>query len=83
MPEVPSMAVAVAFPPLAIAQTPVAENSESEPIRSFCSARTMRTLRTTSSMGTACLSEKAAVPGKFPRTSIRLSRFRYENPYIL
>ncbi len=67
MPEVPSMAVAVAVRPLAIAQTPAAENSELEPIRSFCSTRTMRTLRTTTSMGTACLSEKATITSGGPR----------------
>jgi len=67
MPEVPSIAVAVAVPPLAIAQTPVAENSELGRIRCFCSTRTMRTLRTTTSIGTACLSEKATIAGGGPR----------------
>jgi hypothetical protein len=36
-------------------------------IRCFCSTRTMRTLRTTTSIGTACLSEKATIAGGGPR----------------
>ncbi len=67
MPEAPSIAVAVAVSPRATAQTPAAENSELAPIRCFCSTRTMRTLRTTTSMRTACLSEKATITSGGPR----------------